>query len=205
MARTPRFRISDDGWIAPARRVPSPNFNTRPAGTRISLLVIHSISLPPGEFGGPWIDALFTNTLDHAAHPYFETIAGMKVSSHLLIRRDGSVVQFVPFTQRAWHAGVSQFQGVTECNNYSIGIELEGCDEQGYEAAQYRVLTAITKVLQKTYPDITAGRIAGHCDIAPQRKTDPGPHFDWERYRKSIKPRRKTARRPATAKSTVSD
>ena len=190
MARTPRFRIRNDGWIVPARHAPSPNFNTRPVGTHISLLVIHSISLPPGEFGGPWIDALFHNTLDHTAHPYFQTIAGMKVSSHLLIRRDGSVVQYVPFAQRAWHAGVSQFQGVTECNNYSIGIELEGCDEQGYEAVQYRVLAAITKRLQKTYPAITAERIAGHCDIAPQRKTDPGPHFDWERYRRLIRSKR---------------
>ncbi len=186
MTRSARFHIDIDGWIAPARHVPSPNFNTRPVDTRISLLVIHSISLPPGKFGGPWIDALFTNTLDSNAHPYFQTIADIKVSSHLLIRRDGSVVQYVPFGQRAWHAGVSQFQGVTECNNYSIGIELEGCDEHGYEAAQYRVLTAITKLLQKTYPEITADRIAGHCDIAPQRKTDPGPYFDWARYRKSI-------------------
>lgn len=189
MARTPRFHIGNDGRITPARHVSSPNFNTRPVATSISLLVIHSISLPPGKFGGPWIDALFTNTLDATAHPYFQTIAGMKVSSHLLLRRDGSVVQYVPFSKRAWHAGASQFQGVTECNDYSIGIELEGCDEQGYEAAQYRVLAAITKLLQKTYPDITTDRIAGHCDIAPQRKTDPGPHFDWERYRKSIRPK----------------
>ena len=194
MARTPRFHIDNNGWIAPARHVASPNFNTRPAGTHISLLVIHSISLPPGKFGGPWIDAFFTNRLDSTAHPYFQTIADMKVSSHLLIRRDGSVVQYVPFTQRAWHAGVSQFQGVTECNNYSIGIELEGCDEHGYDAAQYRVLAAITKLLQKTYPGITGERIAGHCDIAPQRKTDPGPHFDWERYRKAIKPKATRAR-----------
>ncbi len=191
MAHTPRFRIDVNGWIAPARHVPSPNFNTRPADARISLLVIHSISLPPGEFGGPCIDAFFTNSLDRDAHPYFQSIADMKVSSHLLIRRDGAVVQYVPFTQRAWHAGASQFQGVTECNDYSIGIEMEGCDEYGYETAQYRTLAAITKLLQKNYPDITTERIAGHCDIAPQRKTDPGPHFDWERYRKSIQPKQR--------------
>ena len=190
MARNPRFRIGNDGWITPARHVPSPNFNTRPADTHISLLVIHSISLPPGQFGGPWIDALFTNTLDPAAHPYFQTIAGIKVSSHLLIRRDGSVVQYVPFTERAWHAGASQFQSVTECNDYSIGIELEGCDEQAYEPAQYRVLAVITRLLQKVYPHIVADRIAGHCHIAPERKTDPGPHFDWERYRKSLQPKK---------------
>lgn len=194
MARTPRFRIDIDGWIAPARYVPSPNFNTRPMGTPISLLVIHSISLPPGQFGGPWIDALFTNTLDPTAHPYFQTIADMKVSSHLLIRRDGGVVQYVPFILRAWHAGVSQFQGVEECNNYSIGIEMEGCDEQGYEVVQYRVLAAITKRLLKTYPHITTERITGHCDIAPQRKTDPGPYFDWEHYRKSIQPKKRKLR-----------
>jgi AmpD protein len=186
--RAPRFRIKH-GLLHPARQVPSPNHNARPAGVGVDLLVIHSISLPPGEFGGPWIDALFTNTLDGDAHPYFAEICTLKVSSHLLIRRDGEVVQYVPFDRRAWHAGVSQFRGKSNCNDFSVGIELEGCDDQPYEAVQYRRLASITKLLRKHYPGITPERIAGHCDIAPERKTDPGPHFDWERYRRLIAPR----------------
>ena len=183
MARKPRFRIGNDGWITPAHHVPSPNFNTRPADTHISLLVIHSISLPPGQFGGPWIDALFTNTLDPAAHPYFQTIAGIKVSSHLLIRRDGSVVQYVPFTERAWHAGASQFQSVTECNDYSIGIELEGLEGDAFEAAQYDSLSALCAALLERLP---IDHIAGHEHIALGRKRDPGPGFDWTQLQSSL-------------------
>ncbi len=185
--RSPRFAIKD-GWLAPARRVASPNFNERPANTKINLLVIHAISLPPGQFGGPWIDALFTNVLDANAHPYFRDVHALKVSAHILIRRDGEVVQYVSFDKRAWHAGVSEFQGVSNCNDFSIGIELEGCDTQSYEPVQYRRLASITRVLQRTYPAITSKRITGHCDIAPGRKTDPGPHFDWARYVRLIKP-----------------
>lgn len=184
--RSPRFTIKE-GWLRPARHVLSPNFNARPKGVKISLLVIHAISLPPNEFGGPWIDALFTNTLDPNANPYFKSVHALKVSSHLLIRRDGEVVQYVPFEQRAWHAGVSRFKGVDNCNDFSIGIELEGCDTRAYEPVQYRRLASITRVIRKHYPAITPARIAGHCDIAPGRKTDPGPHFDWIRYRKLVK------------------
>lgn len=199
MAR-PRYTLDPDGWLTPARHVPSPNFNARPANTKISLLVIHSISLPPGQYGGAWIDDFFQNQLDAKAHPYFKSIAAMKVSSHLLIRRTGEVVQYVPFAKRAWHAGVSTFNGVADCNNFSIGIELEGCDTDSYEPAQYRALAAITKMLRKNYPGITSKRIAGHCDIAPGRKTDPGPHFDWKRYRKLLSPK---TRVPAKKKANV--
>jgi AmpD protein len=201
-ARTPRYTIDAEGWLATARRVPSPNFNERPAGTPISLLVIHSISLPPQQYGGAWIDDFFQNRLDCNANSFFAGICTMKVSSHLLIRRDGEMVQYVPFLKRAWHAGVSSFDGVSDCNDFSIGIELEGCDADGYEAAQYRALAAVTRAIRKAYPKITGKRIAGHCDIAPGRKTDPGPHFDWPRYRKLIaarkaagKPTRKAARK----------
>ncbi len=170
------------GLLEGARLVGSPNCDERPAGESISLLVIHNISLPPGEYGGPWIDALFTNTLDPDAHPYFGIIASQRVSAHVLIRRDGEVVQYVPFQRRAWHAGRSCFQGRECCNDFSIGIELEGCDEQPYEAVQYERLTVLTRSLMQSYPDITPERIVGHSDIAPERKTDPGLAFDWKRY-----------------------
>jgi len=145
------------------------------------MIVLHGISLPPGEFGGPEIEALFTNTLDWDAHPYFEEIRGMEVSAHVLIRRDGSVTQFVPFTARAWHAGESCFRGHHRCNDFSIGIELEGEDETPYDDRQYPVLQAVIRALCKAYPQITPRVIAGHSDIAPGRKTDPGPAFDWLR------------------------
>ncbi|MEW6169850.1 MAG: 1,6-anhydro-N-acetylmuramyl-L-alanine amidase AmpD [Pseudomonadota bacterium] len=176
-------RIDEAGWLAGARRVASPNRDARPDPEDISLLVIHGISLPPGRFGGPWIDALFTNTLDPAAHPYFAGIAALRVSAHLLIRRDGSLTQYVPFAQRAWHAGASSFQGRERCNDYSIGIELEGSDEIAYTAKQYARLARITQSITARYPKITGARIVGHSDIAPGRKTDPGPAFDWARYR----------------------
>lgn len=166
-----------------ARWCPSPNFGPRPDGERISLLVVHNISLPPGQFGGDAIERFFCNQLDPSAHPYFETIAGMTVSSHLLIRRDGSPVQFVSLLDRAWHAGRSCFQGEEECNDFSIGIELEGTDDIAYTAAQYRALADLTQKIMVAWPEITPDRVTGHSDIAPGRKTDPGPAFDWACYR----------------------
>jgi AmpD protein len=162
-----------------ARQVPSPNCDERPDGDDISLIVIHGISLPPGEYGGAWIDDLFTNRLDPDAHPYFPGIAHLRVSSHVLIRRDGGVVQYVPFRKRAWHAGESCYQGRDCCNDYSIGIELEGQDDEPYTPQQYDQLAAIIQVLARTFPRISSDRIRGHSDIAPGRKTDPGAAFDW--------------------------
>lgn len=160
---------------------PSPNCDARPVPGDISLLVVHAISLPPGRFGGGWIDRLFLNTLDPAAHPYFATIQSLKVSAHLCLFRDGSARQYVPFDRRAWHAGESRFDGRSRCNDFSIGIELEGCDERPFEPRQYRRLAEIARALMRAYPAITPARIVGHSDIAPGRKTDPGPHFDWLR------------------------
>jgi AmpD protein len=175
------------GWYEPARKVESPFYDQRTSPSDISLLVIHNISLPPGEFGGPYIEQLFSGSLDANAHPFFKGIAGIKVSAHCLIRREGEVVQFVPFTARAWHAGVSSFAGRHRCNDYSIGIELEGTEYQAYTEAQYRSLTALTKALQQQYSGLTDQRITGHQYIAPLRKTDPGLTFDWRRYRQSLK------------------
>lgn len=158
----------------------SPNHDARPRGTAIDLLVIHAISLPPGAFGGPAIEQLFTNRLDPDAHPYYRDIAGLRVSAHFLIRRDGALVQFVPCGKRAWHAGVSMWQGRERCNDFSIGVELEGTDDRAFEDAQYAQLAALTRALRAHYP---LAAIAGHADIAPGRKTDPGPRFDWARYR----------------------
>lgn len=162
-----------------ARQVPSPNCDERPDSDDISLIVIHGISLPPGEYGGAWIDDLFTNRLDPDAHPYFPGIAHLRVSSHVLIRRDGEVVQYVPFKMRAWHAGESCYQGRSCCNDYSIGIELEGQDAEPYSPQQYDRLAAVIRVLTRTFPGISSDRIRGHSDIAPGRKTDPGEAFDW--------------------------
>jgi len=167
------------GLLREARQVPSPNCDERPAGTEMDLIVIHGISLPPGEYGGPWIDALFTNTLDPGAHPYFAEIHQLRVSSHLLIRRDGELVQYVPFHRRAWHAGVSQFAGRERCNDFSVGIELEGTDEAPYDARQYQRLAEVITALEEAYPGLSRQRLAGHSDIAPGRKTDPGPAFRW--------------------------
>ena len=171
----------DEGWLVPAHRVVSPNCDERPAGCAVDLLVVHGISLPPREFGGRWIDALFTNTLDPRAHPYFHEIHDKRVSAHVLIGRDGFVTQYVPFDRRAWHAGASAFEGRTACNDFSIGIELEGSDDDPYEEAQYEQLADIARTLMRRYPGITRAHIVGHSDIAPGRKTDPGPHFDWNR------------------------
>jgi len=169
------------GLLEQAARCDSPNADARPDGAQPSMIVIHGISLPPGEFGGPEIEALFTNQLDWDAHPYFGEIRGLEVSAHLLIRRDGSMVQFVPFSQRAWHAGESCFRGQHRCNDFSIGIELEGEDETPYDDRQYEVLQDVIAALCVAYPDISPREVAGHCDIAPGRKSDPGPAFDWFR------------------------
>ena len=161
----------------------SPHFDERPEGERISLLVIHNISLPPGEYGGPWIDDLFMGRLDPEAHPYFEEIAGLRVSSHYLIRRDGSLVQYVPTDKRAWHAGVSSWKGRERCNDFSIGVELEGSDDVPFAEPQYETLIALARSLIERYGPLD---IAGHSDIAPGRKTDPGPWFEWDRFRASV-------------------
>lgn len=180
------WSINHQGWLAEARHCLSPFFNQRPQGEPVSLLVVHGISLPPGQFGGPHIDELFTGTLDPQAHPYFAEIAHLQVSAHCLIRRDGEVVQYVSFLDRAWHAGRSQFDGRENCNDFSIGIELEGTDDSDYSATQYQQLAAVTKAIMQAYPAITADRIAGHADIAPGRKTDPGAWFRWDRYRQLL-------------------
>ncbi|MEE4190160.1 MAG: 1,6-anhydro-N-acetylmuramyl-L-alanine amidase AmpD [Halieaceae bacterium] len=174
------------GWLDSAARCPSPNCNARPQPADISLLVIHNISLPPGEYGTGCVQQFFCNQLDCDAHPYFDEIRGMEVSSHLLIERDGAVTQFVSLADRAWHAGVSSFEGRDNCNDFSIGIELEGCDTEAYTDAQYAALAAITGELMRAYPAITRDRITGHSDIAPGRKTDPGPAFDWAHFRELL-------------------
>ena len=166
------------GWLEGVQRAPSPNFDARPAGLAIDLVVIHAISLPPGRFGGPGITELFQNRLDPKAHPYFAAIADLRVSAHFLVRRDGSLVQYVDCGHRAWHAGVSSWRGRVRCNDYSIGIELEGCDELPFEDPQYAALLDLLARLRARYPRI---RVAGHADVAPGRKTDPGPCFDWSR------------------------
>ena len=173
-------------WLPGVACQPSPNADERPAGTAVDLLVIHNISLPPGEFGGSWIEDLFLNRLDAGAHPYFAEISDLQVSAHLLIRRDGEVTQFVALDRRAWHAGQSSFCGRERCNDYSIGIELEGSDDQPFQPAQYAALVQLTKQVKKVFPAITDERIVSHSDIAPGRKTDPGPFFNWEHYRLAL-------------------
>ena len=171
------------GRLHEARQVESPNRDSRPEGCDIDLVVIHGISLPPGEFGSDDIECLFTNTLDPDAHPFFREIKDLRVSAHLLIRRDGKLVQFVPFHERAWHAGESRFEGREQCNDFSIGIELEGTDEQPYEAVQVERLAEVIRALCEAYPGLTPERVVGHSDISPERKTDPGPYFDWDGLR----------------------
>jgi N-acetyl-anhydromuramoyl-L-alanine amidase len=177
------------GIMPAARQALSPNYDERPAGVAPELIVVHSISLPPGEFGGPWIDRLFTNALPRDTHPYFAQIADLKVSSHLLIRRDGALVQYVPFGKRAWHAGSSNYRGREKCNDFSIGIELEGTDMDAYEPAQYRALSDCIAALCAAYPSLSTEHIAGHDAIAPGRKTDPGPAFDWQRLKALLRSR----------------
>jgi len=174
------------GWLNKANKLESPNADLRPDANEISLLVIHNISLPPEQFGGPYIAQLFSNSLDPQEHPYFRDIYQLKVSSHLLIDRQGQLTQFVPFDKRAWHAGVSEFKGRNHCNDFSIGIELEGADHIPFTDNQYSVLAQASQQIISHYPMITGDRIVGHSDIAPGRKTDPGPAFDWQRYRRML-------------------
>ena len=182
----PAARISVDraGIVRAAAQVPSPNCDDRPEGTAVILLVVHGISLPPGQFGGPGIVELFTNRLDPAADPYYRTVANIKVSAHFLIRRDGGLTQFVPCVKRAWHAGTSSWRGRADCNDFSVGVELEGTDDVPYEAAQYMMLARLARALRRRYP---IAEVAGHSDVAPGRKTDPGPAFDWPRFRRLIR------------------
>ncbi|EHU1603254.1 1,6-anhydro-N-acetylmuramyl-L-alanine amidase AmpD [Acinetobacter baumannii] len=174
-----------DGQLKGARQVPSPNFNQRPAGTEIQMIVVHNISLPPSQFGGGYIEQFFQNKLDWSVHPYFQTIEGMQVSTHLLILRTGEVLQFVNFNDRAWHAGRSSYLAKVECNDYSIGIELEGSDDLPFEDVQYEVLTDVVTAIRQAYTEIK-NHIAGHSDIAPGRKTDPGPYFKWQHFRQLL-------------------
>lgn len=176
----PAFVVDADGVVSGIRYVASPNCDERPANAAIDLVVIHNISLPPGEFGGDGIVRLFTNALDHSAHPYYELLRGLRVSAHFLIRRDGAAVQFVPCLKRAWHAGASAWEGRSQCNDFSIGIELEGSDHQPFADAQYETLGRLMRALRAAYP---IRSVVGHSDIAPERKTDPGPAFDWRRFR----------------------
>lgn len=177
----------ESGWLSAARRVPSPNANERPDGCAVDLLVIHNISLPPGEYGTGCVEQLFCNALDCSAHPWFERLRGLEVSAHLLIARDGSCTQFVDFGRRAWHAGASVFDGRENCNDFSVGIELEGTDEDPYTDRQYDALIRVARLLMQEYPGITIGRIVGHADVAPGRKTDPGPAFEWDRLRSALR------------------
>lgn len=168
------------GWLPEARALPSPNFDARPAGVVVELVVIHAISLPPGQFGGPYIEQLFTNRLEVATHPYFATIDGLRVSAHFLIPRDGQLLQFVDVFARAWHAGDSMWRGRIRCNDFSIGIELEGCDDLPFTAVQYASLAQLLAELFVLVPALSGDTVVGHSDIAPARKTDPGPYFDWD-------------------------
>jgi AmpD protein len=172
------WRIDESGWLEPARRVRSPNCDERPPHTALTLAVIHAISLPPNEFGGDGIERLFTNRLDPDAHPYFCEIQSLRVSAHFLIRRDGEIIQFVPCQMRAWHAGQSRWRDQERCNDYSVGIELEGCDDMPFTDAQYERLVRLLRILKAAYP---ISDVVGHADISPGRKTDPGPFFDWAR------------------------
>jgi AmpD protein len=171
------------GMLLGARQVLSPHFDVRPPGTLLDLIVIHCISLPPYQFGGRWVDRLFTGNLPRDEHPYFAGIASLRVSAHLLIPRDGTLVQYVPFHARAWHAGQSEWQGRKACNDFSIGIELEGTETTPYDEPQYHTLNAVLDALTASYPSLSRERMAAHSEIAPGRKQDPGPHFDWARIR----------------------
>lgn len=183
---TELYRVDSAGWLQSALHCRSDNCNERPPGMPVDLLVIHNISLPPGEFGGSHVRDLFTNCLDCQAHPALQELTGLRVSAHVFIDRSGVVTQFVSFLQRAWHAGESVFAGRSNCNDFSIGIELEGTDTLPYTAAQYAALAAVATALMSVYPGIVPARIVGHSDIAPQRKTDPGPAFDWPRLLDSL-------------------
>jgi AmpD protein len=187
------------GLLTGARVVASPNRDPRPGGLVPELVVVHGISLPPGRFGGPWIERLFTNTLPPDQDPYFATIQHLRVSSHVLIARDGALTQYVPFDERAWHAGTSHWRGRDGCNDFSIGIELEGADDVPYDDRQYDALAELVAALQRAYPSLADGWIAGHSDIAPGRKTDPGPAFDWQQLERAIRGRGAAFRREVLA------
>ena len=187
------------GLLSGARVVESPNRDERPRRLQPELVVVHGISLPPGEFGGPWIERLFMNTLPPRQHPYFETIQHLRVSSHVLVSRDGTHTQYVPFGQRAWHAGDSYWRGRSACNDFSIGIELEGADDVPYDTRQYEALADLVAALQRAYPSLSEGWIAGHSDIAPGRKTDPGPAFDWLQLERAVRARGAEFRREVLA------
>ncbi len=174
------------GWIDGVRRVPSPNYDERPPGAELGLIVVHGISLPPGQFGTGWIDRFFTNDLPADAHPFFATIYTSRVSAHVLIARDGALTQYVSFDRRAWHAGKSEYCGRSACNDFSVGIELEGTDELPYEPAQYRALAELIAALRRAYRPLRDAEVVGHSDIAPGRKTDPGPAFDWSLLRREL-------------------
>lgn len=182
----PLFNITQ-GWLDNTKKVVSPHYDQRPVPQEISLLIIHYISLPPEQFGGPYIDQFFQGKLEPTTHPYFEEIKDLRVSAHCLINREGEITQYVNFNDRAWHAGLSQFEGREKCNDFSIGIELEGNNEQPFTEKQYRALTQLTKSLIHFYPQITKQRIVGHCDVSPGRKIDPGQYFDWLKYLNSLK------------------
>ena len=195
-----RLAVGADGWVAAAARIDSPNRDARPDASPPTLVVIHGISLPPGRFGGDGIVRLFTNTLDPAAHPFYATIAGLRVSAHFLVRRDGALAQFVSCAERAWHAGVSSWRGRARCNDFSLGIELEGADTVPYTARQYATLAGLLRALRRRYPLEAA---VGHSDVAPGRKTDPGPAFDWDRLARlagarRLRPQADAAAGPAT-------
>jgi AmpD protein len=176
-------KINAQGWLSGLRRISSPNYDARPAGEKINLLIIHSISLPPERFEGMAVTQLFTNTLNCDEHPYYEKLRGVRVSAHFFIRRNGEIIQFVSCNQRAWHAGVSQWWGKTRCNDFSLGIEMEGSDSVGYTDKQYQKLVYLTRRLYRAYP---IAEIVGHADVAPGRKTDPGPYFDWNHFKTSL-------------------
>ena len=175
---TPDFDLDEKGWVTAAPRIPSPNFDERPGKETVSLIVVHAISLPPGQFGGEGVTRLFTNTLEISAHPYYAEISHLRVSAHFLIRRDGTLIQYVSCDKRAWHAGVSSWKNRERCNDYSIGIEVEGCDDLAFADAQYACLSRLIRALIARYP---IDSVAGHSEVAPGRKTDPGPCFDWRR------------------------
>lgn len=181
-----KLRIDDAGWLQSVEVFRSPNFDSRPDDTHIKLVVVHGISLPPGEYGGGYIQQFFCNSLDARLHPYFQEICALTVSAHCLVERDGNILQFVSFQDRAWHAGESQWRGESACNDFSVGIELEGCDDEAYTGAQYESLAKIVRALRSRYPRIAADAVTGHSDIAPRRKTDPGPAFDWNRLGESL-------------------
>lgn len=180
------ININNEGWLENTQHMPSPFYDQRPSDAIIDLLVIHGISLPADEFGGGFIDDLFLGCLDSTAHPSFSVLEGLKVSAHTCIFRDGTIKQYVSFLNRAWHAGRSSYQGKIECNDYGIGIELEGCEKYPYTDAQYTSLLALTHSIQKAYPKINNNRIVGHCDVAPERKQDPWQSFDWQRFLSSL-------------------